>query len=185
MAFVDQEAYSGGVSLKGDVVLYDSYGQKIGQSVNSFNDFEHFKVGTKYGLVVTLYTYKSNIVASSIIEDEIIRLINSDSLNEKSLQKLKYLEVQRWSNVEEYYSGIVFEPITDPMGQAIRLIVFFENSRIVAFAGNPKFEKYEFHCIGKTQIPYQNLIMYYLEKNVYAKKESFEASLKAAFSRLD
>jgi hypothetical protein len=124
-------------------------------------------------------------VPSSIIEDEVVKLINADSFDEKSLQKLKYLKAQRWSNIEGYYSGIVFEPITDPMGQAIRLVLIFNNSRVVAFAGNSKFEDYEFDCVGKSQVPYRNLIIYYLEDESFAMKESFEASLKAAFSKMD
>lgn len=185
LAFVSMEDYFGQGNLNANIALKDMHGLEIGHSISSFSNFESFKMGNMYGLVIMLYTYKSNIVAESILEERVVSLINVDSLDENTLQRLKYFEMQRWSNVDGYDTGIVFEPVTEPMGQAIRIILFFENGKVVAFAGNPKFEYYDFDCIGKSKVSNRNLTIHYLTQNAYLKKTRVEETFGKAFRKMD
>ena len=184
LAYVSKKDYRAAKIIRGDIELFDFEGRSIGKTVDSFSNFEYFQDPDRYGLIITLYTYKSNIVESTILEDRVVDLINSDDLNKASLLNLDNLKIERWTSVEGFSGGIVLDVLNNPFSPGIRFIFFVKNQEVVAIAGNDKMKALEFECLGMTEIEEQRLNVFYLKEQAYSKREAFEKSLYAAFSRM-
>ncbi len=184
LAYVSKKDYRATKFINGGIELFDFEGKSIGKTVDSFSNFEYFEDPDRFGLVITLYTYKSNIVESSILESEIVELLNSNQLNRSSLSNLGNLKIDRWTLVEGFSGGVVFDVLTNPFSPGIRFIFFVQNQEIVAIAGNDKMKVLEFECLGMAEIKEQGLNVFYLKEQVFSRREAFEKSLYVALSKM-
>lgn len=184
LAYVSKQDYQATRSIRGEVELYNYGGESIGRTVDSFSDIEYFEDSERYGLVITLYTYKSNIVESTILENKVVDLINSNELNRNSILNLEHLKIEKWSNVEGFSGGIVLNIPSNPYSQGIRFIFFVQNQEVVAIVGSDRMKDLDFECLGMTEIKEQRLNVFYLKEQAFSKRQAFEKSMLTALSRM-
>lgn len=185
IAYVSEDHDQFNQNVNAGVELFDCRGKSIGKTVKPFSDFEYFEEGNRVGLLITLYTYKNNIVESSILENEVVKLIKSNELRLSSLSNLEDLIIEKWSSIEGYQSSIVMEPLTGgPIPPGIRFIFFIHQQEVVAVVGNDKMKGFDFECFGTTEISESRLNIYYMNEETFSKREFFEKSLYVALSKM-
>ena len=173
------------INTKNNVELFDYLGKSIGKTLIPISKYSYFEMGDQVGLIITLFTFKSNIVESSVLESEIVKLQDSKSLNRNSIVNLKYLKIEKWIDIEGFHGAIVMEPLMGgPVPPGIRFILFFQDQEVAAIVGNEKFNDYDLICIGKKKLEELRLYIYYLNENAYFRKEDFEKSLNEVLSRI-
>ena len=91
-----------------------------------------------YGMEIFGYTYKSNIKTESIVENDLIGIINSCSyelskkLFSRHLEKFNYTKGLSIADMPEYETLMVLENIVDDPSPIDRIRLIFQESKLVA-----------------------------------------------------